>query len=142
MSAAPLVVALNRPETGRGASRVQAPARVLRMWTVLTATDRVLHQPAMLSPDALPRLRRSLQVVRTELAGSVSAPLAAELSSLLPPLPASPGMDELRVECACLLGWTGGLVVAILDQVELAAAVSALAARASASPGSSAPAAA
>ena len=141
-SAPPLVIALDRLGTGRGACRVEAPARVLRMWTVLTATDHELHQPPVLSSDALPRLHRSLQVVRTELTRSVSAPIAAELSDLLPPLPASPGMDELRIECASLLGWTGGLVLEILDQVELAAAVTALAARASAEPGIPAPAAA
>ncbi len=109
MSTAPLVIALDRPETGPGASRVQAPGRVPRMWAVLTETDRELHQQPALSPDALPRLRRSLRVVRTELTRSVSAPLAAELSDLLPPPPASPGMAELRVECAGLLGWVGGL---------------------------------
>lgn len=126
-SIAPLVIALNRPGTDGEASRV-APGRVLRMWTVLAATDRELHQPPALSPDVLPRLRRALQVVRMELTRSVSAPLAAELTDLLPPQPASPGLDELRVECASLLGWTGGLVQEILDQVELAAAVTAQAA--------------
>ncbi len=101
---------------------------VLRMRTVLIAADRELHQPPALSPDVLPRLRRSLQVVRTELTRSVSGSLATELRDLLPPQPASASMDELRVECAGLLGWTGGLVMAILDQVQLAAAVTAPAA--------------
>jgi hypothetical protein len=141
-SAPSLVIALDRLGTGRGACRVEAPARVLRMWTVLTATDRELRQLPVLSPAALPRLHRSLQVVRTELTRSVSAPLAAELCDLLPPQPASPSMDELRIECASLLGWTGGLVLEILDQIQLAAAVTALAARAGAEPGTLVPAAA
>ena len=141
-SSPPLVIALNQPGTGCGACRVEAPGRVLRMWTVLTATDHELHQPPAPSPDALPRLRRSLQVVRTELTRSVSVPLAAELSGLLPPQPASPGMDELRVECASLLGWTGGLVAEILKQVQAAAVVTALPAEADSRPVSSVPTAA
>jgi hypothetical protein len=36
------------------------------------------------------------------------------------------GRDELRIECASLLGWTGGLVLGILDQVEAAAVATAL----------------
>ena len=141
-STPPLAIALERSGTGHDACRVQAPARVLRMWAVLTATDHELHQPPALSAAALPRLRRSLQLVRTELARSVSAPLAAELSDLLPSPPAAPSMDELRVECAGLLGWTVGLVLEILEQFQAAAAVTALAAETRTRPGGFAPAAA
>lgn len=116
-----LVVALSRAGTGRGACRVEAPARVLRMWAVLNAADDELHQAA-LTPPVLARLQRSLQVIRTELEHSVSAPLANELGNLLPPQPAPASIDDLRIECASLLGWTGGLAVGILEQVEAAAA--------------------
>jgi len=64
--------------------------------------------------------------VVTELERSVSAPLADELCNLLRPQTTSPGRDELRIECASLLGWTGGLVLGILDQVEAAAVATAL----------------
>ena len=143
-----LVIALDGSGTGQGACRVEAPGRVLRIWAVLTATDHELHQPPALSAATLPRLRRSLQFVRTELARSVSAPLAAELSDLLPSPPASPSIDdspsmaELRVECAGLLGWTGGLVLQILEQLQTAAAATALAAEARTRPGGFVPAAA
>jgi hypothetical protein len=47
-----------------------------------------------------------------------SADLAGELHRLnrWPPGPRTP--DELRVECVSLLGWTGGLVLAMLGQLE------------------------
>jgi Protein of unknown function (DUF2587) len=131
-----LVIDLGGPVTSRGACRVEAPGRVLRMWAVLSATDGELHQPA-LPPAVLPRLQRSLRAVRTELERSVSAPLADELCTLLRPQAPCPGRDELRIECASLLGWTVGLVLGILDQVEAAAVATALPAPLAAQPGSS-----
>lgn len=131
-----LVIALDGPVTGRGACRVEAPDRVLRMWAVLSATDGELHQPT-LTPAALPRLQRSLQAVRKVLDRSVSAPLAEELHHLLRPRATSPVSDELRIECASLLGWTGGLVLGILEQVEAAAVATALPIPSGAQPGGS-----
>jgi len=119
-----LVVALDRPGTDHPACYVGAPARVLRMWAVLNAANDELHQAAP-APAVLPHLQRSLQVIRTELERSVSAPLADELCHLIPPQATSPSADELRIECAGLLGWTGGLAVGILEQVEAAAVASA-----------------
>ena len=106
------------------------------MWAVLSATDRELHQPTLTSA-ALSRLQRSLEVTRTELERSVSAPLAAELCGLLPPQATRPGMDELRVECASLLGWTSGVAEGILEQLEATAAAIALPRSAGLPPGSS-----
>jgi len=127
-----LVIALDRPGNGR-ACRVEAPARVLRMWAVLNAANDELHQAAR-TPAALRRLQRSLQVTRKELERSVSAPLADELCDLVPAQATSPSVDELRIECASLLGWTGGLAVGILEQMETAAVASALASAAAARP--------
>jgi Protein of unknown function (DUF2587) len=132
-----LVIALDRQRTDRGACRVEAPARVLRMWTVLYAANNELHQAAP-TPGALLRLHRSLQVIRTELERSLSAPLAGELSNLLPPPATSPTIDELRVECAGLLGWIAGLAAGMLDRVEAAAMASARASGAGARPDGSA----
>jgi Protein of unknown function (DUF2587) len=132
-----LVIALDRQTTGRGACRVEAPARMLRMWTVLNAANDELHQAAP-TPGALRRLRRSLQVIRTELERSVSAPLADELSNLLPPQETWPSIDELRIECAGLLGWTAGLALGMLDRVQAAAVASAPASAAGARPDGSA----
>jgi Protein of unknown function (DUF2587) len=120
-----LVIALDRSGTDRGACYVEAPARVLRMWAVLKAANDELHQAAP-TPAVLPGLQRSLQMIRTELERSISAALADELCNLIPPQPASPSMDELRIECAGLLGWTGGLAVGILEHIEAAAVASAL----------------
>jgi len=91
----------------------------------------------VLTPAALARLQRSLQVIRTELERSVSAPLADELRNLLPPQVTSPSMDDLRIECASLLGWTEGLTAGMLEQVEAAAIASTLAGAAGARPNGS-----
>lgn len=119
-----LIIALGRPGAGRGACCVQAPARVLRMWAVLDAANDELHQ-VPLTPAALRRLQRSIQAIRTELERSVSAPLADELCKLLPRQAAAPSVDDLRIDCASLLGWTGGLAAGILEQVQAAAVASA-----------------
>jgi len=116
---APVVVLLDRPAGGRRACRVEAPARVLRMWYLLNAADQELHQ-VTLPPEAAPRLQRLLETVRGDLERSVSPALADELRQLTS-RPAGPrGLDELRVECVSLRGWTGGLVLAMLAQIEAA----------------------
>jgi len=53
----------------------------------------------------------------------VSPALADELRHLIRKRkPATPTADELRVEYASLLGWTGGLVIQMLSQIEVASA--------------------
>lgn len=101
------------------ACRVEAPARVVRMWSVLYATDKELHQ-ASLPPQALARIERLLATVRAELERSLSPALARELRHLIGRGRAHQGPDELRVECTGLLGWTSDLVVAMLDQLAAA----------------------
>ncbi len=115
----PVVVLLGRPTRARRACRVEAPDRVLRMWSLLNAADEELHQ-VTLPPEAAPRLRHLLEAVRADLERSVSPALADELRQFTN-WPAAPqGVDELRVECVSLLGWTAGLVLAMLGQLEAA----------------------
>ena len=85
-----VVVLLGGPAGARAAYWVEAPDRVLRMWSLLNAA------------------------VREELERSVSPALAKELHHLTG-WPAGPrGRDELRVKWVSLLGWAGGLVLAML----------------------------
>jgi len=95
--------------------RVEAPDRVLRMFAMLTATRGELDLAAV-PPGGRARIHRLLETARAELKRSVSPALARELTDLVP-LAADPGPAELRVEYAGLLGWTSGLVVAMLDQL-------------------------
>lgn len=116
---APVVVLLGGPAGARGAYRVEAPGRVLRMWSVLNAADDELRQ-VTLPPEALPRLRRLVDTVRAELERSVSPALAAELRHLTACGEVPCGRDELRVTYVALLGWTSGLVLEMLGQLEIA----------------------
>jgi hypothetical protein len=115
----PVVVLLGGPAGARRACRVEAPARLLRLWFVLNAADHELHQ-VKLPPQAAPRLQQLLETVRADLERSVSPALADELRHLTN-WPAGPhGLDELRVESVSLLAWTGELVLAMLAQLEAA----------------------
>ena len=115
----PVVVLLGGPAGARRACRVEAPARLLRLWCVLNAANHQLHQ-VRLQPEAAPRLQHLLETVRADLERSVSPALAGELQHLTN-WPAGPhGLDELRVESVGLLVWTGELVLAMLAQLEAA----------------------
>ena len=92
----------------------------MRVWALLNAADSELHQ-ARLPAEAVGRLQRQLEAITAELEGAVSGELAGELDRLVRrhgTVPATVG--ELRVEYADLLGWTGGLVIAMLDQLATA----------------------
>jgi hypothetical protein len=89
------------------------------MWFLLNAADQELHQ-VTLPPEAAPRLQHLLDTVRADLERSVSPALADELRQLTSWPAGARGLDELRVECVSLLGWTGGLVLAMLGQLEAA----------------------
>jgi hypothetical protein len=115
----PVVVLLGGPAGARRACRVEAPARLLRLWCLLNAADHELHQ-VTLPPQAAPRLQHLLESVRADLERSVSPALADELHHLIN-WPAGPhGLDELRVESVSLLAWTSELVLAMLGQLEAA----------------------
>jgi hypothetical protein len=89
------------------------------MWSLLNAADQELHQ-VRLPPQAAPRLQHLLEAVRADLMRSFSPALTDELRHLIH-WPAGPrGLDELRVESVILLGWTSGLVLAMLGQLEAA----------------------
>jgi hypothetical protein len=115
-----LVLVLGRPTEASRICRVDAPGRVLQVWALLNRASDELHQ-ARLPPAAAPRLQRQLDVLTGELERSVSPALAGELRHLIRhSQAAAPTADELRVQYASLLGWTGGLVIGILSQIEVA----------------------
>jgi hypothetical protein len=130
-----LAVVLGGPARSPRAYRVEAPGRLLRVWALLSAGSEELHQ-VQLPPAALPRLQRQLRAATTELQRSLSPALAGELSRLLRHDGTEPvTIGKLRIEYATVLGWTGGLVIAMLNQLEQhnAAAIQAAARPASAS---------
>lgn len=108
--------------------RIDDPDRVMRAWSMLIATDEELHK-VTLPPGAESRLGRQLRALAAELQRSLSPELTAELRRLLS-VSGSEGSEgsegltpaELRVEYAGLQGWTGGLVIAVLGQLEKASA--------------------
>ncbi len=117
-----LAVVLGRSADSGRICRVDAPGRVLRIWALLNDADKELHQVS-LPPAAAPRLQRQLDALTGELERSVSPALAGELRHLIRQgQAAAPTADELRVEYASLLGWTGGLVIGMLSQIEVASA--------------------
>lgn len=115
-----LAVVLGRSADADRICRVDEPGRVLRIWALLNDAGNELHQVS-LPPAAAPRLQRQLDALTGELERSVSPALAGELRHLIPQdQAAAPTADELRVEYASLLGWTGGLVIEMLSQIEMA----------------------
>ncbi len=110
------IVLGSRVGSGR-VDRVEAPDRVLRMWSLLNMADEELHQ-VTLPTGAEARLGRQLETVTAELERSVSPMLAGELRRLVGHGGTVPlTLAQLRVDYAGLLGWTGGLVITMLDQL-------------------------
>jgi hypothetical protein len=107
------VVIVGEPGDDGSAFRIEDPARLLRVWSLLRA---VLEQldGATLPPEGMPGLQRQLQVVRCELERAVSPPLAAELRRILPPRDLAPSAGALRIECAALASWVVSLVEQML----------------------------
>jgi hypothetical protein len=113
-----LAVMIDGPADAGRVCRVEAPDRVLRMWALLNSAQNELRQ-ANLPPGAVARLRRQLDVLTAELERSVSPALAGELHHLVGGGQAAAATaDELRLVYAGLLGWTGGLVISMLSQLE------------------------
>jgi proteasome activator-like protein len=96
------------------ALRVENPARLLRVWSLLRATRELLDSAA-LPPGGMPRLQRQLQSIRHELEVAVSPPLVAELRRILPSHDATPSAGALRIESAVLESWADSLVVQMLS---------------------------
>ena len=117
-----LAVIMGRTADASRVCRVDAPDRVLRIWTMLASADDELHQ-ASLRPGAVARLQRQLDALVGELDRSLSPALAGELHRLIGREAGTElSADELRVEYATLLSWTIGLVIGILTQLEVASA--------------------
>ncbi len=107
------VVIVGDPADDGSAFRIEDPARLLRVWSLLRATREQL-EGATLPPGGMPGLQRQLQRIRRELELAVSPPLAAELRRILPAHDATPSAGALRIESAALESWVGSLVVRML----------------------------
>ncbi len=115
-----LAVVLDVAPDASRVCRVDAPDRVMRIWGLLSDAHDELRQVS-LPPGAAARLQRQLDAVTAELERSVSPALAGELRQLTRHRPAvAPTADELRVEYASLVAWTGGLVIGMLSELEAA----------------------
>ena len=112
-------VIIGKPAGDGSASRVEAPDRLLRVWSLLQATYEQSDWAA-LPAEGVPALQRQLQAIRRELERAVSPPLAAELRRILPPQDGEPSVGALRIECAALLSWSGSLMVEILRALAVA----------------------
>lgn len=111
-------IVLDGPVESPHACRVEDPGRLLRVWALVNAASRELHQ-AGIPQTAVAAFQRQLRADASELRRSLSPELAGELDRLMSHDDAVPlGADELRVEYATLLGWLGGVVIAMLDQLE------------------------
>jgi len=110
-------VVLDGPAGSPSAYRVNEPDRLLRVWGMLSAASADLRT-VTLPPTAMARLQRQLKAAIAELELAVSPALAGELDYLTHQNDATLGTaSELRVDYASLLGWTSGLVIAMLDQI-------------------------
>jgi hypothetical protein len=108
-----LVIAVGELADGGSAFRIEDPARLLRLCSLLQATLDQL-EGATLPPEQMPGLQRQLQAIRRELEQAVSPPLAAELRRILQPRDAAPGAGTLRIECAVLASWAGSVALQML----------------------------
>lgn len=104
---------------GDSACLIEAPGRLLRIWSLLEATQEQIDQAA-LPPEVIPRLQRQLQEIRRELDSTVSPALAAELRRTAPPWEEAPSAAGLRIECAVLTSWAGSLTIQMLSALTAA----------------------
>ncbi len=117
-----LAVLIGRSADASRICRVDSPDRLLRIWALLNSADDELHH-VTLPPGAEARLQRQFDAFVAELERSLSPALAGELRHLVGRTTDTvPTADELRLEYVSLLGWTGGLVIAMLGQLEVASA--------------------
>ena len=111
------VVMLGGPAGSPCAYRVEEPDRLLRVWGMLSAASDELHK-VKLPSGAVARLQQQLKATIAELEQAISPALAGELDHLTRHGTVPATTSELRIEYASLLGWTGGLVIAMLDRLQ------------------------
>jgi hypothetical protein len=111
-------VIIGEPADG-SACRIEAPGRLLRVWSLLQATYEQMDRAA-LPPGAMSKLGRQLQAIRHELESTVSPPLAAELRRTAPAPDDAPSEAGLRIECAVLTSWTSSLTMQMLANLRAA----------------------
>jgi hypothetical protein len=104
---------------GGSAYRVEDPARLLRLYSLLKATFDQLDS-AHLPPEGRPGLQRQLELLCRETERAVSPALAAELRRVFPSDEAAPSAGALRIECAVLVSWVESLVVQMLTAMAAA----------------------
>jgi len=95
-----LAIILGRPSGSGCASRVEAPDRVLRMWSLLNTADEELHY--VTRPGAAGRLQRQLKAVTAELERSVTRPRDMTAPPIVAPMYLSMGSGHRsgRQRCA------------------------------------------
>jgi hypothetical protein len=111
-----LTVTIGEP-VGGPAYRIEAPGRLLRIWSLLQAMQEQIDH-ATLPPEGLPLLQRQLQAIRRELEDTISTSLVTELRRIAPPSEDAPSAARLRIECAILTSWTGSLTMEMLNVIE------------------------
>jgi proteasome activator-like protein len=107
------IVIVGDHANGGSAFRIEDPARLLRVYSLLQETFEQLER-ATLPPEGMPALQRQLQMIRRETERAVSPSLAAELRRILPSHEAAPSAGALRIECAVLARWVASLIVQML----------------------------
>ena len=99
------------------ACRIEAPDRLMRIWSLLQATQEQIDHVGV-PPEGMARLQRQLQAIRRELESTVSPPLAAELRRIAPPRDEAPSAAGLRMECAVLTSWASSLTMQMLSTLD------------------------
>jgi Protein of unknown function (DUF2587) len=121
--AARVVIVLDSSGAASGTYRIEDPARLLRIWTMLSAAENEMQGLAV-PPEVLPGFQRQLDAVAVELDRSLSPALCREIHRLASrngsPM-ATPG--ELRIQYASLLGWLGALMLTMLNTLQRAGVV-------------------
>jgi hypothetical protein len=113
------VVIVGERADGGSALRIDDPARLLRVYSLLQATLGQL-EGATLPPEGMPVAQQQLEVIRRETERAVSPALAAEFRRILPSHDAAPSAGALRIECAVLASWVESLVVQMLANLAAA----------------------
>jgi hypothetical protein len=99
------------------AYRVEVPERLVRIWSLLQATQEEIDD-ATLPPEGVPPLQRQLKAIRRELEDTISPSLVAELRRIAPPSEDAPSAARLRIECAILTSWAGTLTMEMLSTIQ------------------------